>query len=64
VKVVQTSISGFTKRMSFSWTIESAISRVQYLRQDLIIPTGKPWSEMSKMWPPLRVNQVARPPYW
>ncbi len=47
---VQTSISGFTKRMFFNWTIESAISRVQYLRQDLIIPTGKPWSEMSKMW--------------
>ena len=42
--------------------MQSAISRVQYLRQLLIMPTGKPCSEMSKMWPPLRLNQVAIPP--
>ena len=35
---------------------------VQYLRQDLIIPIGKPCSEMSKRCPPLRVNHVAMPP--
>ena len=39
--------------MALSWTIESAISWDQYLRVDLIMPTGNPCSEMSKMWPAL-----------
>ena len=63
-KVVFRSYWGFTNLMFFNCTIESAISLVQYRRHDFIIPTGKPCKEISNMWPPARLNQVARPPNW
>ena len=39
--------------------MESAISCDQYFRQLLIMPIGKPCSEISKIWPPARLNHVA-----
>ena len=61
LNVVVSENIGLSKRIRRNWTIESAISRVQYRRQLLIMPTGKPCREISKIWP-LRLNQVARPP--
>ena len=61
-KVVFRLNCGFSKRMCSNWTMRSAISCDQYLRQDFFIPTGKPCKLMSKMCPPARLNQVAIPP--
>ena len=62
LNVVVSENIGLSNRMCLSCTIESAISCVQYRRQLLTMPYGKPCSEMSKMCPPGRLNHVAMPP--
>ncbi|MGC4004044.1 MAG: hypothetical protein QM811_13340 [Pirellulales bacterium] len=62
LNVVVSENIGLSNRMFFNCTIESAISLVQYRRQLLIMPIGKPCSQILKMCPCGRLNQVAMPP--